>query len=457
MNLSYFIKTVLLLSVFAFFLVKSIKNKNCLLIKKNTLITSSLRIALALLICFSVYSDLNNKNSYIMELYRSYLKKADFSHVVAKKNYIGTYANLILTFEGAFITFPKTKEDSKLVLSKSKAYYNNLSLKGVFKSKPDIILILNESTFNPKYLEMGLSLPQYSIFNTNKVMTSLLNVHTFGGGTWISQFNALTGIDISKFSQTIQMNPFTLLYKFKKSLPMILKDLNYKSSAILGTDKKYLSNDRNLKRYGFDTILGTDDFSNTEWSIRDRIIFQKAKEVLENNTVKPQFVYIETMHNHGPHGKNFAKDKANCIRENDQEVCTQLNDYLERLEATSKDSEILLEYAREGKKETLVIFFGDHLPAFDGQIDKLKFQDDINRFVTFYSIFPRSQEERLISPKQLDITFLPGLILDLAGLNKEFYYQTNSYIRHLCQGKAWCGKHPKVEDSFLNLIVKEVE
>lgn len=288
-------------------------------------------------------------------------------------------------------------------------------------------------------------------------MTSLLNVHTFGGGTWISQFNALTGIDISKFSQTIQMNPFTLLYKFKKSLPMILKDLNYKSSAILGTDKKYLSNDRNLKRYGFDTILGTDDFSNTEWSIRDRIIFQKAKEVLEENTVKPQFVYIETMHNHGPHGKNFAKDKANCLRENDQEVCTQLNDYLERLEATSKDSEILLEYAREAKKETLVIFFGDHLPAFDGQIDKLKFQDGINRFVTFYSIFPRSQEERLISPKQLDITFLPGLILDLAGLNKEFYYQTNSYIRHLCQGKAWCGKHPKIEDSFLNLIVQEVE
>ena len=59
---------------------------------------------------------------------------------------------------------------------------------------------------------------------------------------------------------------------------------------------------------------------------------------------------------------------------------------------------------------------------------------------------------------ELDITFIPGLILDMAKLNNDPFYKANSLMRKNCNGQiTHCKKDDdKLLESYKSLIVKQL-
>ena len=92
------------------------------------------------------------------------------------------------------------------------------------------------------------------------------------------------------------------------------------------------------------------------------------------------------------------------------------------------------------KKKTILVNFGDHLPSFEGYSTQLRFTRDIKDYYkTFYNITANFDISEYTNKDEkypvLDITFIPGIILDIAGLNDNDFYKANSFIRKKCNGE----------------------
>ena len=113
------------------------------------------------------------------------------------------------------------------------------------------------------------------------------------------------------------------------------------------------------------------------------------------------------------------------------------------------------------KKPTMFINFGDHMPSFEGKVFKLKFTEDsgMNDYhKTFYHIRANFDVQKTKSCDSLDITLIPGLILDLIGNNHNPFYKSSAYIRNLCNGElSNCNvHHNNILESYKKLTIEQV-
>ena len=113
----------------------------------------------------------------------------------------------------------------------------------------------------------------------------------------------------------------------------------------------------------------------------------------------------------------------------DTAMQTQLKTYLANLR------EFL--FARD--RPALLVQFGDHHPSFDGLEQKLRSAlsgetgpdalDD-----TYFRIDANFPAVPARSDGVLDLAFLSGVVLDVAGLPKNAYFQANTRLREACAG-----------------------
>lgn len=112
----------------------------------------------------------------------------------------GTVTNLVMSAQNAKYKSPHFVGDSSYFEQKAA----NISLANNAQTeKPDIVLLLQESTVNPTVYDLpaGTKLPELFMFqqDANLVAHSPMRVQTFGGGTWLSEFSALTGLNSDDF------------------------------------------------------------------------------------------------------------------------------------------------------------------------------------------------------------------------------------------------------------------
>ena len=84
--------------------------------------------------------------------------------------------------------------------------------------------------------------------------------------------------------------------------------------------------------------------------------------------------------------------------------------------------------------------FGDHQPSFDGAIHAIpklvpKEAGPNSSMVTYYSIKSNYPVLRKFDYPVLDIAFLGALVLDIAGVPKDAFYQANTLLRERCKGR----------------------
>jgi hypothetical protein len=322
---------------------------------------------------------------------------------------------------------------------------------------PDIVLVLEESTFDPQAL-LPFCTPELcrrALFEptADSVAMGPLRVHVTGGLSILSEFALFTGMPHTLFGGAGLRAPMTVLPRTHVALPRQLQRLGYRTIVVYPLEKGAFGASVAYSLYGFDEIREHPVIGNERrnyWALSDRDIFRFIEQVLREEDARadrpPLFIYALTVQQHGPHAAGHPgqppRNERRTFAALDIEVNAKLNDYLSRLTQSDEAIAVLQAALKRRDRPWVLAHFGDHLPAFEGLMRDVPKRSPIagvsGDYVTYYSVeaggFDAAAPALARKPPALDIAFLGGLLLDIAGLPKDRYFAANTRLRQLCNG-----------------------
>jgi phosphoglycerol transferase MdoB-like AlkP superfamily enzyme len=346
----------------------------------------------------------------------------------------------------------------------------------IAQEHPDVISVLEESTFDPTTLKVcTLPLCKQKMFQPDgrTRASGWLHVHTWGGGTWTSEFALLSGLAHDSFGDAGLYAPYNLAPRISDSLPKVLHESGYRVIAIYPMSGDFINARNAYKFYGFDSFYDGQDYG-LSWESSDNDLMQVFDRIYDDEKKKigkqPLFVMLLTLRQHGPHMTPLNKlpppynqplfPGKFAPKALDEWLNLNLGNYLSRLIGSDAAISHLEKKLLDGERPALLFHFGDHQPSFDGAIRDVpkqfpKFVADPN-FETYYMLKTNYRPARKYSYPELDLSFAAGLILDVAGVKKDTFFQANALLRERCNGVYLvCAKKP-VLDSYHNYIFQKL-
>lgn len=314
---------------------------------------------------------------------------------------------------------------------------------------PDIVQVLEESTFDPSiFAACDVPACKLAMFQSDARTrgTGLLRTHTFGGGTWVSEFAVHTGLPQDVFGPGGMYAPFVLAPHMRDSLPDQLHRLGYLTIAVYPTNGDFLNGRNAYRAYGFDHLYSADELGLDEWEESDAQMFAAAKRVYDKvkKPGQPVFLMILTIKQHGPHD-DTPMDKLppafrNLLPGLKGETALDFDTYLWRLHDSDAAMAGLQRDFLDRSHPTVLVHFGDHQPSFDGLIRPLARTlppalAPERDFLTYYMVKSNFAGPPLPSYPALDIAYLPSMVLQAAGLPSDAYFAASTQLRNRCDGR----------------------
>lgn len=239
---------------------------------------------------------------------------------------------------------------------------------------PNIVFFHAESTFDPAVafrLSARVELPLWSKQGETRAL-SPLRVNVIGGGSWVTEFEVLTGVDSRIFGYQGFYTHFDIAPKVKNSFVEYLARKGYKTAAFYPVEGSFYNTEKAFRSYGFrEFIDGPALRLPADWgSLIDRDII---KAVIEHGAFKssgPFFYFVGTSQNHGPHHcRSFESEQqfltTFAAKVSFEQNC-ELNEYLKRAASTSDAFELVLNQLRQIESLTgrpfVLLVYGDHQP-----------------------------------------------------------------------------------------------
>ena len=319
---------------------------------------------------------------------------------------------------------------------------------------PDIVLTLNESAMPPGvYPQLAYPPEALPLFESFDGRIHKLRVETFGGGTWLSDFSALTGLSTNMFGS---MRNFALQLtagRLRHTLPQYLKACGYETTLIYPSLAEFAGSARFYRAIGFDRVIDRQAHKAPDERQRDAFYFDQVRKVFDaarrQENARPQFIVVSTMSNHSPWNFRFAPE---AVAPGDNMRWTgnaEFDEYLWRLVLAKRDREAFRAdlAKRYPGKPFLFVGYGDHQPALarlplenardladKGSAWQL---DPASRaFETYYSIEGLGFTPRIAMP-QMDVVEIPHLAtltVAAAGLPLDSVYQRRWWLMETCKG-----------------------
>lgn len=326
---------------------------------------------------------------------------------------------------------------------------------------PDIVLLLQESTMDPRYLK-GLEtagLGDLSMFESPyATLQGPLRVQTYGGATWRSEFSLLTGLSSEDFAPLGNSVFYSAVFHVQDSLFRRLKAVGYKIVIVTPFTEGSYNSGKAYRALGVDEILHVSDLGypadrhKNLWDIKTADILDLVKRALEKYE-SPVAIYALTMQEHGPYPTDDIKSsplKTLPGIQVPQEQILTLESYLSRIREISPAITAFDRWILERKQPTVMLRFGDHQPSLKwkpGYQIEWPHPDYLTQFAL---IDNRSSSRETLA--LTDIVFLPGMILERLPIDKGLFYDTNIAMRHLCQGRYLDCPNPSLLRAYQNEI-----
>lgn len=336
--------------------------------------------------------------------------------------------------------------------------------------KPDIIAVLEESTFDPRMLTLCMSkLCDAQMFHAdaNTIATGWLDVHTWGGGTWTSEFAFLTGLPHTLFGPAGIYAPFNLAPRIRYTLPRLLDADGYRTVGIYPTGADFMNGRDAYADYGFNAFYGGEQLG-LGWESTDSDVFKALEHVIAIERPKahgkPLFVFVLTLYQHGPHMAPLKDNPApydkplftGKLAPDDTVLDDWLNlnltNYLQRLASSDVGMTQLETYLRDAGRPALLLHFGDHQPSFGGAINSMAKSvpgaAGDPQYVTYYMLkgfnLPIQRENYPV----IDIAYLGSLLLDAGDLRRGPFFTANTLLRDRCEGRDLDCKNTALRESY---------
>src|SRR5690348_4267343 len=301
--------------------------------------------------------------------------------------------------------------------------------------KPDIVVILSESFFDPTTMKgypPGTD-PTPNLHRLEQYGTSgWLHVPTFGGGTIRTEFEVLTGLSLRYFPQV----QFPYLQIHQKRIPGIVRTLardGYETLAVHGNSPGFWNRTEAFKELGFDKFISIGDFPPSDDATDGKYMSDKSftDELLRQLPVAgpPRFVLGISIEAHGPYDQGYGIDEK--ARDaipvpaaiTDAQPKMELQNYIYHMQHADQQLGRLVDTLAQRKRRTVILFFGDHLPALVPAFQQAGFQNG-GGFLTQtvpYILIDTAHMDRAVK-RGAAAWALPGMVLAQAGIDNDPYF-----------------------------------
>ena len=294
----------------------------------------------------------------------------------------GLVRRLMANLLNASVLPPKPDERTveKLLAQYDKPVLQDTGLPAAEK----IIIILSESYFDPARLQQiepgQFDLPAFQQLSQVS-FTGNLEVPTYGGLTLRTEFEILTQVDLDLFPAH-RYPFFTLTNHERQSLAWDARNLGYAALAIHPNKASFWNRNHAYANLGFEHYVSLKDFdlsNKTGYYVSERNFYQVLREHLYPE--RSQFIYAVSMENHGPWkpGRSgLDPDEYGRLQLPDVLTPgskTALQQYLFIRFRSQQETVALIRYLDQQPYRSLVLFFGDHLPALHDAFQQLGFDD----------------------------------------------------------------------------------
>jgi len=257
-------------------------------------------------------------------------------------------------------------------------------------------LYWGESTLNPSDI-FRLSKPiNNKLFEKNKYTQAIgdLYVNAVGGGSWITEFETITGIDSRLFGYSGYYTHSSLSPYVNETFVTYLKKHGYVTEAFYAIRGSFYNAINAYKNYGFDEFF--EKVGLNGWDTKDEDFIDTVIE-LSNTEEKPFFKYIVTIGNHYTTKCENFNSKEQFVttfkghNEFNNTNCV-LNEYIRRLKSTEQAFLKLINYLEELEESTgrpfVLLIYGDHQPGIfiSKSFGFQKFRTTKNERETFYHL-----------------------------------------------------------------------
>ncbi|MEC1744263.1 LTA synthase family protein [Schinkia azotoformans] len=319
--------------------------------------------------------------------------------------------------------------------------------------KPNVIIVMSEAFWDPTLLKNITfnkdPIPTFHKLQKDKLSGWLLSPQ-YGGRTANVEFEVLTGNSMSFLpSGTV---PYTqYINKPILSLANIYSDNGYKSVGVHSYFGWFFNRDHVYKNLGFDKFLSSEFFEDPKY-IGPYIADSEVANIIINETKsnkEPTFIYAITMQNHFPYddtrygSQNTMEIKGNISNKTKQIIET----YAQGAEYADQSLKQLVDYYGKSEEPTIVLFFGDHLPAlgdqyaayydggfiknnsFDWSLEELRSMRSVPYVIWANYDLGESDDMAILST-----SFIGAKLLDLSGVDKPAYFDFLSEVSEKMKG-----------------------
>lgn len=235
---------------------------------------------------------------------------------------------------------------------------------------PDIVLFLNESVMPPGvYPEITFPEETRAFFASFDGKVRALRVETFGGGTWLTDFSALTGMSTGMFGNMRNFATQLSTGRLRHTLPQYLKACGYDTTIIYPSLAEFAGSARFYRSIGFDRVIDRQAHKAPDERQRDAFYYDQVRRVLdgagEGPARRPQFVVASSMAPHSPWNFRFAPEAVRPGERLRWNADPETDEYLWRIVLAKRDRDAFRDALARERPDRRVLFvsYGDHQPA----------------------------------------------------------------------------------------------
>ncbi|MDD6481619.1 MAG: sulfatase-like hydrolase/transferase [Lachnospiraceae bacterium] len=310
------------------------------------------------------------------------------------------------------------------------------------KNAPNIICVLLESFCDPdeiNFLDYNKD-PIPTFHKLEKEYTSgYLTVPVVGAGTANTEFEVLSGMSMQYFG-TGEYPYKTVLKKTDcESTASALASIGYGTHAVHNNGGNFYSRVNAFSMMGFDTFTSKELMNieaytpNGSWSTDDILVDETIK-TLDATPKQPDFTYTITVGTHGdyPTEPVIVNPKYTISGVEDTEKANQWTYYVNQLNEVDTFMADLINKLSARDEDTIVVFFGDHLPTMGLEDTDMKSGDIYKtKYVTWNNMNLEKKDADLYAYQ------LMASITDSVGIHEGTiltYHQTQTNSRTYSEG-----------------------
>lgn len=240
-------------------------------------------------------------------------------------------------------------------------------------SKPDIILVLSESFWDPKLLPQtefseNPTANFEEIAMRENARSGYMYQTAFGGGTVRTEFEVLTGLSSDYIpAGTV---PWQFVHKDIPTYVSHYRDLGYKTVFLHTYLPTFYSREKTYPYLGFDELFFQDELTEIpeiEWRVSGNYISDDSFVSYIEYLLKkesPSFIFGISMENHQPYENKYESPRIKVKNESfSEKTLSAVENFATGVYMEDLALKKLADIVDKRERQTILIYFGDHLPS----------------------------------------------------------------------------------------------